>query len=238
MVVVSEDDGRAALGLARQCMRRTYLPLDEENADVGSGDAPSEMEPQSPRSPHASSSAPHEDIGASTTNHKADDEIEMSLCCEEPELSDTDRLQCAAIQHLDRMAGAGGHRGHNPNLTLEEEAELNSRDHADDDGDAERNHNSREFGNRLVATYDSSKAVKSIDPEWFMLLFPDMFFNATGGPPEKVSEDAWLQHLILRDGTAFQSPDFICAAADRKIRHGVNLSAFLQFKSSPTLFKK
>eukprot|EP00951_Prasinocladus_malaysianus_P015526 scaffold119202_cov15-Prasinocladus_malaysianus.AAC.1 len=63
------------------------------------------------------------------------------------------------------MAGNRAVPNHNPDMSLEEEAELNLHDREDDGVDAERNYNSRESGNRLVATYDSKKAVESFSPE-------------------------------------------------------------------------
>ena len=94
-----------------------------------------------------------------------------------------------------------------------------------------------EQGKKLVATY-ADKPAEDIDPLWFLLVFPDCFPNGQGLPTQKVSVKRWLSYLIQIDGSPFQSNAFVCAAGDWIMRHGVNLAAHLQFKTSPKLFEK
>jgi hypothetical protein len=67
-------------------------------------------------------------------------------------------------------------------------------------------------------------------------VFLDCFPNGQGLPVEKVSVKRWLSYLIQIGGSPFQSNAFVCAADDWIMRHGVNLAAHLQFKTSPKLF--
>ena len=94
-----------------------------------------------------------------------------------------------------------------------------------------------EQGEKLVATY-SDKPAEDIDPLWFLLVFPDCFPNAQGLAGNNVSVKRWLSYLIQIDGSRFQSNAFVCAAGDWIMRHGVNLAAHLQFKTSPKLFEQ
>ena len=94
-----------------------------------------------------------------------------------------------------------------------------------------------EQGKKLVATY-SDKPAEDIDPLWFLLVFPDCFPNAQGLAGNNVSVKRWLSYLIQIDGSRFQSNAFVCAAGDWIMRHGVNLAAHLQFKTSPKLFEQ
>ena len=85
-----------------------------------------------------------------------------------------------------------------------------------------------------MATYADKHAV-DIDPLWFLLVFLDCFQNGQGLPTKKVSVKRWLSYLIQIDGSPFQSNAFVCADGDWIMRHGVNLAAHLQFKTSPKL---
>ena len=53
-----------------------------------------------------------------------------------------------------------------------------------------------------------------------------------------MSVKRWLSYRIQIDGSPFQSNTFVCAAGDWIMRHGVNLAAHLQFKTSATLLEQ
>ncbi len=55
---------------------------------------------------------------------------------------------------------------------------------------------------------------------------------------KKVSVKRWISYLIQIDGCPFQSNAFVCGAGAEIMRHGVNLAAYLQFKTSPKLFEQ
>ena len=225
MVVLSGKDGEAALSIMQNSTRRAYQ----------SATGPEEtFTPTSPDRRSAPTDCPTmveaeaEDLAEAIPSVDEESAFEMSLCHEEPVVSEKDRLQFAAIQQLQRLEG----ERHDPNADegLVEEAERLMDGQPGDEI-------AREQAQRLVATYDNQSPLRSIDPEWFMLLFPDLFPNGTGGPPHKVSQERWLRHLVLRDGSPFQRAAFVCAADDRQRRHDVNLATYLQFRTSPARFK-
>ena len=88
-----------------------------------------------------------------------------------------------------------------------------------------------------MATYDN-KPAKDIDPQYFFLVFPYCFPNGQGLPAKKVLVKRWLTYLIQKNGSPFQSIDFVCDAGNYIMRHGVNLAANLLFKTSPKLFEQ
>ncbi len=53
-----------------------------------------------------------------------------------------------------------------------------------------------------------------------------------------MSIKGWLSYLIQIDGSPFQSNAFVYIVGDWIMRHGVNLAAHLQFKTSPKLFEQ
>ncbi len=69
-------------------------------------------------------------------------------------------------------------------------------------------------------------------------MFQDCFPNCQGFHAEKVSVKRWLSYLIQIDGSPFQSNAFVCVVGDWIMRHGVNLAAHLQFKTSPIFFEQ
>ena len=88
-----------------------------------------------------------------------------------------------------------------------------------------------------MATY-ADKPVEDIDPLWFLLVFLDCFPNAQGLPTEKLSVKRRLSYLAQIDGSPFQSNAFVCAVGEWIKRHGVNLAAHLQFKTSQKIFEQ
>jgi hypothetical protein len=90
---------------------------------------------------------------------------------------------------------------------------------------------------RLMAAY-ADKPAEDIDPLWFLLAFLDCFPNWQGLPRKKVSVKRWLFYLIQIRGSPLQSLAFECVGGDWIIRHGVNSSTYLQFKTSPKLFEQ
>ena len=94
-----------------------------------------------------------------------------------------------------------------------------------------------EQGEKIVETY-ADKHAEDIDPIWFLLVFLDCFPNRQGLLAKKVQVKRWLSYLIQVDGSLFQSNCFVCAVGDQIMRHGVNLAAHVQFKTSPILFKQ
>lgn len=212
--VVSEKDGEALLQIATSATRRSYIPRDGVEEPI------------------ADSVSDADDDGEAANPEPSDHDFEMSLCHEEAVVSETDRLQFAAACVLDRT---GDRSRDYDNMDLVEQHDYLDAN-CDSHNDTEADRRALEHARRLVVTYDKSQPVSSLDFKWFMLLMPDMFPNATGGPPKGVSEERWLRHLILRDGSPFQSAAFICAAGDCLMRRGVNLAAYLQFKASPARF--
>ena len=72
----------------------------------------------------------------------------------------------------------------------------------------------------------------------FFIVFPHCFPNGQGLPEKKVPVKRWLSYLIKIRGRTFQSNDFVCVVGGYIMRHGVNLEARLQFKTSPKIFEQ
>ena len=221
MKIVHGDNGRAALDLTNKYSRRAYVPRDGNNSDGEEATEQQDVETHN---------------GAAPSHDQIVRELELDICLshEEPNISEADRLQYAAIKQLQTIAK----KEDDP----EEMGIVEQNDHAfqreqqDDEYDDEMRA-AEHRGKKLVMMYDGSAPIRSFDPEWFILNLPDHFPNGTGKPPKGMSMKRWIQCLIRRDGSIFQEAYFICMAGDNALRAGVNLATYLSFKTSPSRFQ-
>ena len=223
MTVISDEDGAAALRVTEKFTRRAYMPRSGQQED----DEEEEDEVEADED--------EEDILGAYANDDQEhvDPLEYSLCHEEPNVSQADRLQYAAMKQLETIA----RKEQDPeDMGIVERNDLAYQRGEGDNMDDEDEEN-LERGRKLVLTFDGNHPVRSFDPEWFMLNLPDHFPNGTGGPPEGVSKARWIRYLMGIDDTLFQMAYFICMAGDDFLRSGVNLASHLAFKTSPGRFK-
>ena len=155
----------------------------------------------------------------------------ISLSHELVELSPNDEIQFAAIRTLERIKRQRQLITSDSDTSNSSEDEILEWEQYSDEEQEE----AVEHGKKLVMRY-GDQPVEDLDAQWFLMVFLDHFPNCQGLPPPGVSIKRWLKHLVLRHGSLFQRADFVCAAGDWLLRHGVNLAAFLQFKSSPDQF--
>ena len=155
----------------------------------------------------------------------------ISLSHELVELSPNDEIQFAAIRTLERIKRQGQLITGDSDTSDSSEDEILEWEQYSDEEQEE----AVEHGKKLVMRYDD-QPVEDLDARWFLMVFLDHFPNCQGLPPPGVSIKRWLKHLVLRHDSLFQRADFVCGAGDWLLRHGVNLAAFLQFKSSPDQF--
>ena len=222
MKVVHGEDGRAALGLTEKYSRRAYVPRDGYNSD---GEEAMEQNAG-------------EDEGVAEASLEAnvpDLELDICLSHEEPNVSEADRLQYAAIKQLQTIA----EKDPDPDDMgiVEQNDHEYQRERRDGEPFDAQARAADERGRRLVMMYDGSAPVRSFDPEWLILNLPDHFPNGTGKPPKGMSMKRWIQCLIRRDGSIFQKSYFICMAGENALRAGVNLASYLSFKTSPSRFQ-
>ena len=159
----------------------------------------------------------------------ATSDFPISLSHELVELSPKDEIQFAAIETLNRLRRQEKHSTSASDSDSEEE--IPEWEQYSDEEEEE----AVEYGKKLVMRF-GDQPIADLDARWFMMIFPEFFPNCQGLPPPGVSIKRWLKHLVLRDGSMFQRAAFVCAVGDWMLRHGVNLAAYLQFKSSPEQF--
>lgn len=221
--VISDEDGAAALRVTEKFTRRAYMPRSGQQED----DDEEEDEVEEDED--------EEDILRADANDDQEhvDPLEYSVCHEEPNVSQADRLQYAAMKQLETIARK------EPDLDDMGIVEQNDLAYQQAEGGNidDKDKENLERGRKLVLTYDGNNPLRSFDPEWFMLNLPDHFPNGTGGPPKGVSKDRWIRYLIRIDDTLFQKAYFICLAGDDFLKGGVNLASHLAFKTSPGRFK-
>ena len=247
-IVMSDEEGKAALKLRKRFMRKGYNPVDRRDSDsdedevavaeqAGETDArdpPAEL----PDPPDVDDLSDVDDPSDVDEPPPADDpEIEdlqtdipdrgfpMSLSTQDVTPDMEDLRQYAAIKLLERT-----------DLPRDDEMDESESDQEVDEEPAwaknpetEEERIAIERGKKLVMTFEDVP-LRDLDPAWFLLTFPDLFPNGRGLPPEGVSVIAWLKFLIRIDGSPFQADDFICAVGDWVLRHNTNLSAYLQFR--------
>lgn len=213
MTVVDGEDGQAGLEVMRRHTRRAYVPRDGPQEAEEDEDGPSALSDE------------NSDDEVMDEEEALGTDMDVSLAHEEEAVSEADRLQYAAVQQLSRT----GRRLDDDDADMVEQYDMRH------PVGGEGNDAAVERGQRLVMTYGGDP-LSSIDPRWFVMVFPDSFWNGTGLPPEGVSMERWLRHLIQRDGSPFQKPAFVVAAANVLMRAGVNLAAYLSFKASPRQF--
>ena len=155
MTVISDEDGAAALRVTEKFTRRAYMPRSGQQQE----DDEEEDEVEADED--------EEDILRADANDDQEhvDPLEYSLCHEEPNVSQADRLQYAAMKQLETIArkeqdpedmgivernDLAYQRGEGGNMDDEDEENL-------------------ERGRKLVLTFDGNHPVRSFDPEWFML---------------------------------------------------------------------
>lgn len=250
-IIMSEKEGEAALKLRRRFMRPSYVPREDPDqpakhpqsdltpteADLPPSDPmDTEAGPSDPSPPHAQNERDSDSDDELAFPDPATADFPISLSHELLELSPNDEIQFAAIETLRR-------------LKRQEQLNASDSDTSDSDDDSseeeileweqysdEEQEEAVEHGKKLVLRY-GDQPVQDLEALWFLMIFFDHFPNCQGLPPPGVSIKRWLRHLILRHGSLFQRARFVCAAGDWLLRHGVNLAAFLQFKSSPEQFQ-
>ena len=161
---------------------------------------------------------------------EATTEFPLSLAHSLFEMSQTDSLQYAALQTLERLRRS---QEGDSDTSDEEEGGKKPPSWQQYSNAAEKA--AVERGEQLVMTYGDDP-IDDIDPRWFYLVLPDHFPNGQGAPPPGMSVRRWWRILIERHKSKFQEAVFVCAVGDQGLRHGVNLAAHLQFKASPDQF--
>ena len=250
-IIMSEKEGEAALKLRRRFMRPSYVPREDPDqpakhpqsdltpteADLPPSDPmDTEAGPSDPSPPHAQNERDSDSDDELAFPDPATADFPISLSHELLELSPNDEIQFAAIETLRRLKrqeqlnASDSDTSDSDDYSSEEEI-LEWEQYSD-----EEQEEAVEHGKKLVLRY-GDQPVQDLEALWFLMVFFDHFPNCQGLPPPGVSIKRWLRHLILRHGSLFQRARFVCAAGDWLLRHGVNLAAFLQFKSSPEQFQ-